>query len=151
MLWGHVVLSLPAANIGVTATSIATVVFVGAVVPQAETKTAGQQQQQREDACIASARTTTATEWQRSIAVTAQAMLALLRNICGASAATMMATQLQNDDTCIAGAAPTTATLQQCYGNATTLVLLVPPTMASQWQRNRDACIASAVRIIAKQ
>jgi hypothetical protein len=43
-LWNHVVPSLPAADIGVTATSIATVVFVGAVVPQAETKTAGRQQ-----------------------------------------------------------------------------------------------------------
>jgi hypothetical protein len=63
----------------------------------------------------------------------------------------MTATKLQNDDTCIAGAAPTTAMLRQRYGNATTLVLLAPPTMVMQQQRNRDACIASAARITAKQ
>ncbi len=44
-LWGHVVPSLPAADIGVTATSVAAVVFVGAIIPQAETKTAGRRQQ----------------------------------------------------------------------------------------------------------
>jgi hypothetical protein len=63
----------------------------------------------------------------------------------------MTATKLQNDDTCIAGAAPTTATLWQGYGNATTLVLLAPPTMVMQQQHNRDACVASAARITAKQ
>jgi hypothetical protein len=41
-LWGHVVPSLPAADIGMMATSVVVVVFVGAIVPQAETKTAGQ-------------------------------------------------------------------------------------------------------------
>jgi hypothetical protein len=78
-------------------------------------------------------------------------MLALLRNVCGASAATMTATQLQNEDTCIAGAATTTTTLRQRYGDATTLALLAPPTMATQWQRNRDAFVASVARITAKQ
>jgi hypothetical protein len=39
-LWGRVVPSLPATDIGVTATSVAAVIFVGAVVPQAETKMA---------------------------------------------------------------------------------------------------------------
>jgi hypothetical protein len=52
-LWGHVVASLLAANIGVTATSVAAVIFVGAIVPQAETKTAGRRQQRRKDACVA--------------------------------------------------------------------------------------------------
>ncbi len=80
-LWGHVFPSLPAADIGMTATSITTVVFVGSIVPQAETKTAGRQQQQLEDACVASTRTTTATQRQSGIALTGQAMLALLRNI----------------------------------------------------------------------
>jgi hypothetical protein len=80
MLWGHVVPSLPAADIGVMATSVAAVIFVGAVVPQAETKMAGQQQQQREDACIASARMTTVTQWQSGVALTVRAMLALLHN-----------------------------------------------------------------------
>jgi hypothetical protein len=61
-LWGCVVPSLPAVDIGVMATSIAAVIFVGAIVPKAETKTAGQQQQQCKDACIASAGTTTATQ-----------------------------------------------------------------------------------------
>jgi hypothetical protein len=50
----------------------------------------------------------------------------------------MMATKLQNDNACIAGATPTMATLRQCYGNATTLVLLAPPTMVTQQQHNRD-------------
>jgi hypothetical protein len=63
----------------------------------------------------------------------------------------MTATKLQNDDACIAGAVPTMATLRQRYNNATTLVLLVPPTMVTQQQRNRGACIASAARITAKQ
>jgi hypothetical protein len=63
----------------------------------------------------------------------------------------MTATKLQNDDACIAGAAPTTAMLWQRYGNATTLVLLAPPTMVTQQQHNRDACIVSATRIMAKQ
>jgi hypothetical protein len=78
-------------------------------------------------------------------------MLALLHNVCGASTATMTATQLRNDNTCIAGAVPTTAMLRQRYSNATTLALLALPTMATQWQRNRDACVASAARITAKQ
>jgi hypothetical protein len=68
-----------------------------------------------------------------------------------ASAAMMTATKLQNDDACIAGAAPTTATLRQRYGNATTLVLLAPPTMVMQQRHNRDACVASAARITVKQ
>jgi hypothetical protein len=59
-------------------------------------------------------------------------MLVLLHNVCGASAAMMTATQLQNDDACIAGAATTMAALQQRYGNATTLALLVLPAMATQ-------------------
>ncbi len=80
-LWGHVVPSLPAADIGVTATSVATVVFVGTIVPQAETKTAGRQQQRCKDACIASAGTTTATQRQSGIALTVRATHALLRNI----------------------------------------------------------------------
>jgi hypothetical protein len=63
----------------------------------------------------------------------------------------MTAKKLQNDDAYIASAAPTTATLWQCYGNTTTLVLLAPPTMVTQQQHNRDACIASATRITAKQ
>ncbi len=151
VLWGRVVPSLPAADIGVTATSVAAVIFVGAVVPQAETKMAGRRQQQHEDACVASAGTTPAMQRQRGVAVTAWATLALLRNVCGASTATMTATQLQNDDACIVGAATTTAMLRQCYGNATTLALLVPPTMAMQRQCNRDACMASAARITAKQ
>ncbi len=69
----------------------------------------------------------------------------------GASAATMTATKLQNDNACIAGAAPTRATLWQRYGNATTLVLLALPTMVMQQQHNRNACVASAARIMAKQ
>jgi hypothetical protein len=81
VLWGHVVPSLPAADIGMMATSVAAVIFVGAVIPQVETKTAGRRQQQREDACIASAGTTTATQQQSSVALTVQAMLALLRNV----------------------------------------------------------------------
>jgi hypothetical protein len=80
-LWVHVVPSLPAANIGVTATSVAVVVFVGTVIPQAETRTAGGQQQQRKDACVASAGTTTATQQQRGIALMVRAMLVLSRNI----------------------------------------------------------------------
>jgi hypothetical protein len=92
-----------------------------------------------------------AMQRQRSVAVTGWAMLALLRNVCGASAATMTATQLQNDDACIASTAPTTATLRQRYGNTTTLALLVLPTMSMQWKCNRDACVASAARITAKQ
>ncbi len=81
-LWGHVVPSLPAADIGVTATSNAAVVFVGAIVPQVETKTAEQQQQQqRKDACVASAGTTTATQQQSGIALTVRAALALLHNV----------------------------------------------------------------------
>ena len=44
MLWGRVFLSLLAADIGVTSTSLAAVVFVGAVVPQSEAKTVGQRQ-----------------------------------------------------------------------------------------------------------
>ncbi len=92
-----------------------------------------------------------AMQQQCGIAVTAQAMLALLHNICGASAATMTATQLRNDDTFIAGAASTTAMLRQRYGDATTPALLAPPTMAMQRQRNRDACVASAARITGKQ
>jgi hypothetical protein len=63
----------------------------------------------------------------------------------------MTATQLQNINACIASAAPTTATLRQCYGNATTLALMAPPTMATQRQCNREACVASAARITAKQ
>jgi hypothetical protein len=94
---------------------------------------------------------TTATQRQRGIAVTARAMLALSRNVCGASAATMMAMQLQNDNACIAGAATIKTMLRQCYGDATTLTLLALPTMATQRQRNRDACVASAARITAKQ
>jgi hypothetical protein len=81
-LWGHVVPSLPAMDIGMMATSVAAVVFVGAVIPQAETKTAGRQQQQcKEDACVASAGTTTATQLQSGIALTVWAMLALSRNV----------------------------------------------------------------------
>jgi hypothetical protein len=80
-LWGHVVPSLPATDIGVTVTSVAMVVFVGAVVPQAETKMAGQRQQQRKDSCIASAGTTTATQWQSGVALTVWATLALSRNV----------------------------------------------------------------------
>jgi hypothetical protein len=80
-LWGHVVPSLPAADIGVTATSVAAVVFVGAIVPQAETKMAGRRQQRCEDACVASAGTTTATQRQSGIALTVQATLALLCNV----------------------------------------------------------------------
>ncbi len=72
---------LLAADIGVTATSIAAVVFVGAVLPQAETKMAGQQQQQCKDTCIASAGKTTTTQRQSGVALTVQAMLALLRNV----------------------------------------------------------------------
>jgi hypothetical protein len=94
MLWGHVVPSLPAMVIGVTATSVAAVVFVGAIVPQAETKTARQQQQQCKDTCVATAGTKTATQRQRGIAVMARAMLELSCNVCGASIAMMMATQL---------------------------------------------------------
>jgi hypothetical protein len=150
-LWGRVVPSLQAADIGVMATSIAAVIFVGAIIPQAETKTAGWQWQQRKDACVASAGTTMAMQRQRGVAVTVRATLALLRNVCGASAAMMMATQLRNDDACVAGAAPIMATIPQFYGNATTLALLAPPTMATQRQRNRDACVASAARIMAKQ
>jgi hypothetical protein len=90
-------------------------------------------------------------QWQRGIAVTARAMLALLHKVCGASAARMMAMQLQNDDACIASAALTMATLWQRYRDATILALLVPPTMATQWQHNRDACVASATRIMTKQ
>jgi hypothetical protein len=44
-LWGCVVPSLLAVDIGVAATSIAAVIFVGAVIPQAETKTAGRRRQ----------------------------------------------------------------------------------------------------------
>ncbi len=64
-----------------TTTSVAAVIFVGAVVPQAETKTAGQRQQRRKDACVASAGTTTVMQWQSGVALTVQAMLALLRNV----------------------------------------------------------------------
>ncbi len=81
VLWSHVVPSLPAVDIGVTATSVAAVVFVGAVIPQAETKTAGQRQQQRKDACIASTGMTTVTQWQSGVALTVQATLALLPNV----------------------------------------------------------------------
>ncbi len=56
-------------------------IFVGTVVPQAETKTAGQQQQQRKDACVASAGMTTATQLQSGVALTVRATLALLHNI----------------------------------------------------------------------
>ena len=80
-LWGHVVPSLLAADIGVTATSVDAVVFVGAVVPQAETNTAGRQQQRREDACVARAGTTTATQRQSGVALTVRATLALSRNV----------------------------------------------------------------------
>jgi hypothetical protein len=80
-LWGHVVPSFPAADIGVTATSVAVVLFVGAVIPQAETKTARRRQQRREDACVASAGTTTATQRQSGVALTVRAMLALSRNV----------------------------------------------------------------------
>jgi hypothetical protein len=80
-LWGHVVPSLPAADIGMTATSVAVVIFVGTVVPQAETKTAKQRQQRPKDACVASAGMTMATQRQSGIALTVWAMLALLRNI----------------------------------------------------------------------
>jgi hypothetical protein len=80
-LWGHVVPSLPAADIGVMATSVAAVVFVGAVVPQAETKTAGRRQQRCEDACVASAGMTTATQRQSGIALTVRATLALSCNV----------------------------------------------------------------------
>jgi hypothetical protein len=80
-LWNHVVPSLLAVDIGVTATFVAAVIFVGAVVPQAETKMARQRQQQREDACVASAGTTTAMQRQSSVALTMRAMLALLRNL----------------------------------------------------------------------
>jgi hypothetical protein len=81
VLWGHVVPSLPAADIGMTATSIAGVVFVGAVDPQAETKTAGRRQQQREDACVASAGITMATQRQSGIVLTVRAMFALLHDV----------------------------------------------------------------------
>jgi hypothetical protein len=81
VLWGHVVPSHPAADIGVTATSVTAVVFVGAVVPQAETKTAGRRQQQRKDACVASAGTTTATQRQSGVALTVRATLALSCNL----------------------------------------------------------------------
>ncbi len=80
-LWGHVVPSLLAADIGMMANSVATVVFVGAVVPQAETKTAGQRQQQREDACVASAGITTATQRQSGIALMVRTTLALSHNV----------------------------------------------------------------------
>ncbi len=80
-LWGHIVPSLPAADIGVTTTSVAAVIFVGAAIPQAETKTAGQRQQQCKDACVASAGTTMATQRQSGIALTVRAMLALLRKV----------------------------------------------------------------------
>jgi hypothetical protein len=62
----------------------------------------------------------------------------------------MTAMKLRNDNACIAGAAPTTATLRQRYDDATTLVLLALPTMVMQQQHNRDACVASAARIMAK-
>ncbi len=81
MLWGHVVPSLPAVDIGMMATSVVAVIFVGAIVPQAETKRAGQQQQRRKDACIASAGMTTTTQWESGIALMVRAMLALLHNI----------------------------------------------------------------------
>jgi hypothetical protein len=81
VLWGHVVPSLPAVDIGMMAISVAAVVFVGAVVPQAETKTAGRRQQRRKDACIASTKTTTATQWQSSIALMVQVTLVLLRSV----------------------------------------------------------------------
>ncbi len=151
MLWGRVVPSLLAADIGMMATSVTAVIFVGTVVPQAETEMARQQQQQCKDICVASAGTTTAMQWQRGVAVMARAMLALSRNVCGASAVMMTATQLRNDDAWIAGATPTMAMLRQRYGDATTLALLAPPTMATQWQCRRDACVASAARITAKQ
>ncbi len=80
-LWGHVVASHSAADIGVTATSVAAVIFVGAVVPQAETKTSVQRQQHRKDACVASAGMTMATQRQSGIALTVWTMLALLCNI----------------------------------------------------------------------
>jgi hypothetical protein len=80
MLWGHDVPSIPAVDIGVTATSIAAAVFVGAVVPQAETKTAGRRQQQCKDACVASTGTTMAMQQQSGIALKVRATLALLRN-----------------------------------------------------------------------
>jgi hypothetical protein len=80
-LWGHVVPSLPATNIDVMATSVAAVVFVGAVIPQAKTKTAGRRQQQCKNASIASAGTTTATQRQSSVALTMRATLALWRNV----------------------------------------------------------------------
>jgi hypothetical protein len=41
VLWGHAVFSLPAADLGVMATSVTAVNIVGAIVPQAETKMAG--------------------------------------------------------------------------------------------------------------
>jgi hypothetical protein len=64
-----------------TATSIAAVIFVGTIVVQAETKSAGQRQQRREDACVASAGTTTAMRQQISVALTVRATLALLHNV----------------------------------------------------------------------
>ena len=81
VLWGHVVPSLPAVDIGMMATSVVAVIFVGAIVPQSETKRAGQQQQRRKDACVASAGMTTATQRQSGIALTVQATLALLCNV----------------------------------------------------------------------
>ncbi len=80
-LWGHVVSSLPAAGIGMTATFVIAVLFVGAIDPQAETKTAGQQQQRCKDACVASAGTTTATQRQSGVALMVRETLALSRNI----------------------------------------------------------------------
>jgi hypothetical protein len=80
-LWGHVVPSLPATDIGVTATSVTAVIFFGAVVPQAETKMAGRRQQQCKDACVASAGTTTAMQWQSGIALMVRTTLALSRNV----------------------------------------------------------------------
>jgi hypothetical protein len=63
----------------------------------------------------------------------------------------MMATKMKNDNASIAGTGPTMATLRQRYSNATTLVLLAPPTMVTQQQHNSDACVASVARITAKQ
>jgi hypothetical protein len=77
---------------------------------------------------------------QRGIAVMAQAILVLLRNICGASAVTMMGTQLRNDNACIAGVAPTTATLWQCNHSCGAGAANNGNAMATQQGRLRCQC-----------
>ncbi len=88
---------------------------------------------------------------QRGVAVTARETLAFSRNVCGASAAPMMVTQLRNNDACIAGAAPTTATLRRLNHSCVSGAANNGDATATQRRRNRDACVASAARMTPKQ